>query len=108
MEAGRPDSIRQVLGEAVVVPDKVLSVEPQTFADRGVGQIEHLEAIDVDSPDPPQHLEGIDPSTQEVAKQFRPCGLLLVGRVPHTWTVAAVEPPFASGGISERLERPLR
>lgn len=107
VEARVSRSGSQSLGDPVVVGQQVVLVDVEMPADCQVGEVEHVE-VDGRTPDAATELERVDAVVDEVAEEFGPCGLLLIGGVPHAGFALPVVPARSSGGVGEGGEGVLR
>lgn len=119
--SGLPDR----LGPAVVVTGQVGGGHVEFVTDMLIGEVQHRQTVAGYFSDAAPHFEGVDAVVEEVAEQFRPSRLFLVGRVPGARTAVAVvaavrdcwvwerQQPVASGslvpeGSSDRSPRQPR
>ena len=86
------------LGEGAVIGHEVVLVDAQMRSCPVVGEIEDLK-VDRDATNAAAHFERVRPFVNEVAKELRPCPLLVVGGVPDTRLAGAVIATGPAGGI---------
>lgn len=97
-------SASDLLGGGAVIGDEVCLIHAEMRSSRLIGEVED-EKLDRYATNAATHLEWVDSLVNEMAKEFRPCALLAVGRIPNTRFSGLVVSARAQGGVSTRCQR---
>lgn len=103
IEAISASSGSKFLGDCVVVAGEVVDGDAQVSAHRRAREVQHIE-VDGDAANSAPYFERIDAIGSEVAEQFGPRGLFLIGRVPDAGVAVSVVATCTDSGISARRE----